>query len=468
MTRVRYPYHLFFFLLFALGCQSGRKGQERQHDKGIVPYRDWAAISRSNTLIVGAVTSPTDFFVYRDEEFGVEYRKALAFAKNHNLELEIRIAQSPDSLVSWINDGTIDMSLTPFAKSRENNERFSFAGMTDTISLVLVQNAHRKSIKELPDLHGRTLTVIPNSVSELRANQIVEELGDSTVRIAKVDTLGQEDILELIANQKDSTLVTLAENDLATIYSKQYPTLDISVRASLPIRYAWIVSKNNTSLRDSIDAYFSDSVRISHFRRLSLLDTAVKYYFSSPKKTYHLTPGGISPYDAIFKKEAKRLGWDWTMLASIASQESTFRADIVGWSGARGLMGIMPATGRHYGASPVDLLDPEVSVRVAVDFILALLPSFSDIHGKENREAFVLAAYNAGAGHVQDARRLAKKYGADPDSWYGGVREYMLLKSSPKYYNDPVVKFGYVRGRETVNYVDEITSRAQAYKKHLK
>lgn len=461
-------FRILAFLLSGLlffSCLSDKEDEKGETKTSL--FRDWEKIAHSDTLKVGAVTSPTDFFIYRDEKFGVEYQKILAFAKSHGLELDVRITQSEDTLRGWVSQGVVDLSITPFAMSKENASRFAFAGITDTLSLVLVQGSHDKSVHDLPDLHKKTLTVIPNSISELRAIQIVEELGDTTVHVARVDTLGQDDLLSYIASKKDSTLITLAESDLAAIYKKQYPGLDISVRASLPIRYSWIVEKENLSLRDSIDTYFSDSLRISHFQRMGLLDTAYKFYFGEPQKVYKLYPGGISAYDGIFKKEAKRLGWHWTVLAAIAAQESSFRANVVGWSGARGLMGIMPSTGRHFGVSLQELLNPEVSVRVAVDLLLSLKPLFKDIPGVENREALVLASYNAGIGHVQDAQRLAEKYGADPKSWRGGVREFMLLKSSPKYYNDPVVRYGYVRGCETVNYVDQITRRASEYKKHI-
>ena len=70
---------------------------------------------------------------------------------------------------------------------------------------------------------------------------------------------------------------------------------------------------------------------------------------------------------------------------------------------------------------------------------------------------------NVGIGHMQDAIRLTKKYGGDPTKWEGNVEKYLLLKSQKKYYNDPVVKYGYCRGEEPVNYVREILERYQQY-----
>jgi membrane-bound lytic murein transglycosylase F len=65
---------------------------------------------------------------------------------------------------------------------------------------------------------------------------------------------------------------------------------------------------------------------------------------------------------------------------------------------------------------------------------------------------------------VLDARRLAEKHGNDPDVWNGNVAEWILKKSEPNYFNDPVVKYGYCRGSETYRYVNEILERYEHYK----
>ena len=80
---------------------------------------------------------------------------------------------------------------------------------------------------------------------------------------------------------------------------------------------------------------------------------------------------------------------------------------------------------------------------------------------------FILASYNIGFGHIEDARRLAKKFGADPDIWYGNVEQYLLKKSKPKYYNDEVVRNGYCNGRETYAYVKNILKRYEQYSQFI-
>ena len=74
----------------------------------------------------------------------------------------------------------------------------------------------------------------------------------------------------------------------------------------------------------------------------------------------------------------------------------------------------------------------------------------------KERLKFVIAAYNVGIAHVYDAIALAKKYKLDPQRWDDNVERAILMKTNPKYYNDPVVRFGYCRGTETTVYVDRI------------
>ena len=44
------------------------------------------------------------------------------------------------------------------------------------------------------------------------------------------------------------------------------------------------------------------------------------------------------------------------------------------------------------------------------------------------------------------------------------VAEFVLKLSTPQYYNDPVVKHGYMRGHETVTYVARIHDRWRQYR----
>ena len=72
--------------------------------------------------------------------------------------------------------------------------------------------------------------------------------------------------------------------------------------------------------------------------------------------------------------------------------------------------------------------------------------NFAPATSDTDRLKIVLACYNGGIGHVVDARNLARKYGANPDSWEV-VADYLTKKSDPQYAHDDVVKNGRFIGK---------------------
>lgn len=97
------------------------------------------------------------------------------------------------------------------------------------------------------------------------------------------------------------------------------------------------------------------------------------------------------------------------------------------------------------------------------NIFVSLREKFRDISDDSQRSWFVLASYNGGYHHIKDAQRLTSKYGHNPGSW-ADVSQYVLKLRNPAYYNDPVVKYGYMRGEETFDYVQRIRDRWMQYR----
>ena len=167
----------------------------------------------------------------------------------------------------------------------------------------------------------------------------------------------------------------------------------------------------------------------------------------------------ISPYDDLAKQYALEYGFDWRLLVSQMYQESKFNPDAVSFAGAQGLMQVMPRTARQFGFDNPH--DPEQGVAAGSAYLEWLEERFPQRLGMAEKIYFGLAAYNAGHGHVEDARRLAQRLGKNPDLWFGHVEEAMLLLSQPRYARQ--ARFGYVRGSEPVKYVREIRNRYLGY-----
>lgn len=251
--------------------------------------------------------------------------------------------------------------------------------------------------------------------------------------------------------------MTVVDSDIAMLNKTYYPDLDVSMEVSFPQRASWAVAPDKTWLADSIDSWFAgESPQKINAELLKRYFEQTKF---TPKVNFDFSKGYISQYDNIFKKYAPTVGWDWRLMAAQAFVESKFKPNARSWVGARGLMQIMPSTARGYKTKVSQLGNPETSVKVASQLINDLdsyLVKY--VPNDKERLKFVIAAYNVGIAHVYDAIALAKKYNLDPQKWDDNVEKAILMKMNPKYYNDPVTKYGYCRGTETVAYVKRITN----------
>ncbi len=225
----------------------------------------------------------------------------------------------------------------------------------------------------------------------------------------------------------------------------------------------WAVARGNNELADSLNMWFKPEMYAE-------IKKEQNYIFSTRSVTRHVyapfldrQSGIISHYDHLFKKYAPVARWDWRLMAAQCYQESCFDPRARSWAGACGLMQIMPSTADHLSLPRSAIYDPEQNVKAAASYLRELSAYFRAVPTAEERRLFVLAAYNGGYFHVQDAMALARKYGKNPHRWRD-VAYYILALENPSYYNDPVVAHGYMRGSETVGYVDGIRKRYAQYR----
>lgn len=237
-------------------------------------------------------------------------------------------------------------------------------------------------------------------------------------------------------------------------------------------RCGWVVRNEAKELSASLDGWIkSHSADFYDYVTIKVRSSSGKVYVPRKKiksPMLNAAKGQISVYDDIFKRYAMTCQWDWRLIAAQAYQESAFDPQAVSFMGAMGLMQLMPSTARSVGVSQNEVFEPETNVRGATKLITQLNSHYASITNRDERINFILAAYNAGPGHVDDARALARKDGKNPDVWLGNVDEYVLKMSQAEFFNQPEVKHGYFRGSETYDYVNSIRARWQEYKKKIR
>ena len=109
--------------------------------------------------------------------------------------------------------------------------------------------------------------------------------------------------------------------------------------------------------------------------------------------------GVISPYDNIFKTNARLLGWDWRLLAALAWSESKFMIQAKSPMGALGIMQMMPVTAGKFGVT--NCLDPEENISAATNYLAFLQKTLSRYaEDPEILSWLTIAAYNSGGGRA--------------------------------------------------------------------
>ena len=225
----------------------------------------------------------------------------------------------------------------------------------------------------------------------------------------------------------------------------------------------WILPRDSRQLSSALRSWFKPEMiaKVKKDEAFLLSSRSIRRHVYSPM--LNRATGTISRFDNWFRMYASAAGIDWRLMAAQCYQESTFDPKARSWAGACGLMQIMPSTADHLGLARSDMYDPERNIAAAARYMQELMAHFSDIGNPLERSLFALASYNGGSRHVRDAMTLARKKGNNPYKW-DDVSSYIVKLQQPQFFNDPSVRYGYMRGSETVDYVNRIRERWRQYR----
>ena len=415
------------------------------------------------------------YFIYKGEPMGFEYDLVKKLSEHLNVQLELNVINDIEEMIRMIETGKGDLIVFNLTITKDRLKAIDFTHPINSTKQVLVQRKpdnwldmkihqiEKKLIRDPEDLIGKTIVVRSSSAYIQRLNNLSDEIGGDIDIVVADPELTIEDLIAQVASGEID--YTISDDNIAKLNAAFYRNLDVHTAISLKQRISWGIPKHSEEFIEAVN-HWLDSLKTT-------ADFAVIYkkYFTDryaykrrvTSEFFSNKGGSISPYDSLIKLYSEKLNWDWRLSASLIYQESQFNPDAKSWAGAIGLMQLMPRTGLQFGIKK--LSDPEENLKAGFDYLEYLDNFWKDtIPDQQERIKFILASYNIGIGHITDARDLAKKYGADPDTWFDNVEFYLTMKSKPKYYNDEVVRNGYARGEETSKYVKDILERYEHYK----
>lgn len=472
---------VFYMLLLVVasiiqGCNNG-SGPARQDAAHRMDGRDLQEITQDGKLRALTTYSGTSYFLYRGQPMGYEYELLKRFADHLGVDLEIHVSENIDNMLHELNQGNVDLVAHGLTITSDRMEQVNFTDYLYLTHQVLVQKKpdnwrtmkwsrlQSALVHDVIELIGDTVSVRMNSSYYKRLVNLSDEIGGEIVIDTLPGDLSTDEIIKMVVDGEIK--YTVADNNLANINASYYPVLDIDVPVSFSQRIGWAVRPGSEELlaavndwidemKDEVDYYV---IYNKYFKNKRNFRKRIESDF------YSLTNNSISKYDQIIQTHADRIGWDWRLLASLVYQESRFNPTAGSWAGATGLMQLMPATARELNVK--NRTNAEQSIRGGSTYLDRLWSKFEAVEDSIQRLKFTMASYNCGLYHVKDAQRLAEKNALDPVTWDENVEEMILQLSYPKYYNDPDVEYGYVRGLEPYTYVRQIFERYEHYRKFI-
>ncbi|MCH7410714.1 transporter substrate-binding domain-containing protein [Belliella sp. DSM 111904] len=449
----------FILLLFGVQCTFFQKEKE-------VPYwenptlLDLDEITKRGYIRAIVDNSSTSYYIYRGRRMGYEFELLRNLAANLGVRLHLIVKSDIEEAFYLLNKGQADIIAMNLEQTEQRKLYAKFTLPLGEMSTVLIQRKQGASVTDFSDLNQKSVHIPQGSIYKDQLNHFNQ---DSTfhINILEIPESREELISKVVKGEID---YTVADKDLALVNATYYNDLNVGVEISEKSPVSWVVRTNAPLLESAINDWIFKRTKSGY------LATLYAKYFLNSKNSYYRSNsafsslGGnkISAYDDIIKKAADKLGWDWRLLASLVYKESGFDAEATSYAGASGLLQLMPVTLDRFGVA--DPNDPYQSLMGGVNFLEYLDKFWRErIPESNERIKFILASYNIGHGHVEDAWRLTLKYGRNPQHW-DQVSHFLKLKTDPEYYRDPIVKSGYAKGHVAVTYVEDILILYNSYR----
>ena len=421
---------------------------------------------RRDTLRLLVVEHPLTYERLRGDETGLEFELIERFARSLHIPLKAVLAQHPDSLLPMLQRGEGDMIAGRLGTANGFGRAIVRSRAYRYVAPVIATLRPDRVLGIAADPQPDTVWVSCGSPFA-SARRIWPGMDKATEaergrRIVFTDTTGVGDmpLVNVALGRIEAALVSGSE---AAYAAERFPQLTFSdeIGGSVPLHFG--LRRNSPKLRTAVDHWLSEAKEKE--AQAMIMST---YGSSIPqrgamgrRRKMSLDGDSISPYDSLFQEHAGR--YDWELLAAIAFKESRFDSSAISSKGAQGMMQMMPRTAETMGNDSMHLVDGQIQ---AAAKYLATLDSIwvRGVPNPDERLRFVLAAYNAGPGHVLDAQRLAHTMGLDPHRWEGNVERTITLLALPRFFTRPEIEGGPCKGAQTFNYVREVTGLYEQFR----
>lgn len=407
-------------------------------------------VLNNGELRVVTLLGSTTYFENAKGQDGFEYLLTKAFADSLGIKLHITAMPSLTGVLLAIGGpnghlGAAGLTITP---KREQSFRFSLPYYQ--VEQKLLYRNGTKRPKKIEDLYGGVLLAMPNSSHSEHLSKLKLEYPELQWQEAK--GLEMQDLMSRVHFGKvdyavvDSTVYFMDRNI--------YPKARAAFNLSEPESVGWAFpTHGDDTLVEAANTFLKAFEKHGDLQRLkqSALEQTQKFNQAGSQLFQKMVNIRLPQYQNLFQEIAKENNLDWHLIAAIAYQESHWNPTATSPTGVRGLMMLTLPTAKEMGVT--DRVDPRQSLEGGVKYFLQTKSRIPKDITEPDRTLFTLAAYNVGMGHLEDARVLTDRAGKDPDIWKD-VKVFLPLLQKKKFFS--TVRHGYARGREPVEYVENV------------
>lgn len=409
-------------------------------------------ITQQGVLKVGTRYGMTTYFNGTAGPEGFEFELALGFAEYIGVNLEVYPYYSIPELLEPLDNEFLDVVAGGITVTQQRRNEFKIGPEYQRISqkLVFKQGAIRP--RKPSDLKGELLIVSQSAHAETLRSLHHEELNQDRDGLSwrETDEQDPEELLQSVLNEEID--YTIADSNLLNVMRRRHPELSIGFTVQQEQKVAWLMSKKqDDSLYVKMIEYFGElhsngkltaleDKYFGHVKKFNYVDTTL--FLEAAKET-------LPKFEPLFRKYASDV--DWRLIAAMSYQESHWDPRAKSPTGVRGMMMLTLPTARDWGVK--SRLDAEQSIRGGTKYFESLIKRIPARIENPDKMWFALAAYNIGLGHLEDARVITQRMGGNPDLWVD-VKTYLPYLRQKRHYKN--TRFGYARGDEAANYVENI------------
>ena len=415
-----------------------------QRDRTTTPLE---RIHSRGELRVVTLNLPTCYYLGARGPKGLDYDLASRFAASLGLGLKIYAVANVAQMRAALASGRADIAAAQIAANAAWDRVGDPSAPYAEIPQLVIYHSGHTAPDNLPHLEDAKLIVRPDSPQEevLRKLRLVAPF--LTWTATKPGTAPLQDV----ESGGDGYAIVDAR---AYAYARQlYP--NTSIAFALPQRrpVQWMVRPGAPELMRAVNHFFHSMRSSGELARLKRRDSGRTdtFHYERSRLFELYFEQRLPRYRAWFKQAAARYGFDWRLLAAIGFQESRWDPTAVSNRGAEGVMMLTSNTAQEMGVT--DRANAKASIFAGAHYLAQLRKMVPTHIPQPDRTWFLVAAYNVGFGHVEDARVLAQRMGKDPDSW-AQVSKVLPLLAEHRWYSK--TKYGYAQGWQPVRYVQRV------------